>query len=117
MGDCQVLNSQHFLCTDLRITRRIQVFDLTAYQPVTAVRFGSGGFNQIRGPGSSNIDLGVNVSYADIANAVVLVEVASEEAGHLPVPRLEVTGSRGEGDAPRREAAPPAARPPGGRPR
>ncbi len=34
--------------------------------------------------GSSNIDLGVNVSYADIANAVVLVEVASEEAGHLP---------------------------------
>ncbi len=34
--------------------------------------------------GSSNIDLGVNVSYADIDNAVVLVEVAREEAGHVP---------------------------------
>jgi pyruvate, water dikinase len=34
--------------------------------------------------GSSNIALGVNVSYADIDNAAVLVEVALEEAGHLP---------------------------------
>jgi hypothetical protein len=34
--------------------------------------------------GTSNIDLGVNVSYADIDNAAVLVEVALEEAGHVP---------------------------------
>jgi hypothetical protein len=34
--------------------------------------------------GTSNIDLGVNVSYADIDNASVLVEVALEEAGHVP---------------------------------
>jgi len=34
--------------------------------------------------GTSNIALGVNVSYADIDNAAVLVEVASEEAGHVP---------------------------------
>ncbi len=34
--------------------------------------------------GSSNIDLGVNVGYADIANAAVLVEVARQEGGHLP---------------------------------
>jgi hypothetical protein len=34
--------------------------------------------------GSSNIDLGVNVSYADIDNAAVLVEMAREEAGHVP---------------------------------
>jgi hypothetical protein len=34
--------------------------------------------------GSSNIDLGVNVSYADLNNTSVLVEVAREEAGHLP---------------------------------
>lgn len=34
--------------------------------------------------GSSNIALGVNVSYADIDNAAVLVEVAFEEAGHVP---------------------------------
>jgi len=34
--------------------------------------------------GSSNIDLGVNVTYADIENAAVLVEVAREEAGQMP---------------------------------
>jgi pyruvate,water dikinase len=34
--------------------------------------------------GTSNIDLGVNVTYADIDNAAVLVEVALEEAGHMP---------------------------------
>ncbi|MBN1889402.1 MAG: PEP/pyruvate-binding domain-containing protein [Thermoflexales bacterium] len=34
--------------------------------------------------GSSNIKLGVNVGYADIDNACVLVEIALEEAGHVP---------------------------------
>ena len=34
--------------------------------------------------GSSNIDLGVNVGYADIDNAAALVELAREEAGHVP---------------------------------
>jgi len=34
--------------------------------------------------GSNNIDLGVNVGYADIDNASVLVEIAREEAGHVP---------------------------------
>jgi hypothetical protein len=34
--------------------------------------------------GSSNINMGVNVSYADIHNTSVLVEVAREEAGHAP---------------------------------
>jgi pyruvate, water dikinase len=34
--------------------------------------------------GSSNIELGVNVGYADIDNAAVLVELAREEAGHIP---------------------------------
>jgi hypothetical protein len=34
--------------------------------------------------GTSNIALGVNVSYADIDNASVLVEVALEEEGHVP---------------------------------
>jgi hypothetical protein len=32
-------------------------FDPLAYAPVTAVRFGNSGFNQLRGPGSSNFDL------------------------------------------------------------
>jgi hypothetical protein len=34
--------------------------------------------------GSSNINLGVNVTYSDIDNASVLVEVALEEAGQVP---------------------------------
>ncbi|HUH66863.1 MAG TPA: PEP/pyruvate-binding domain-containing protein, partial [Syntrophales bacterium] len=34
--------------------------------------------------GSSNIDLGVNVSYADINNTGILIEIGREEAGHLP---------------------------------
>ncbi len=46
-----------------------------------------GGKILMMGPGrwgSGNIDLGVNVTYADIDNAAVLVEVALEEAGHVP---------------------------------
>lgn len=34
--------------------------------------------------GSSNIDLGVNVTYGDISNAAALVEIAWGEAGHHP---------------------------------
>jgi len=34
--------------------------------------------------GSSNINLGVNIGYADIDNASVLVEIAREEKGHVP---------------------------------
>ncbi len=34
--------------------------------------------------GSNNIELGVNVSYADIDNAAVLVEMAHERAGYTP---------------------------------
>ncbi len=34
--------------------------------------------------GSSSIELGVNVSYADIHTTRVLVEIAREEAGHIP---------------------------------
>ena len=34
--------------------------------------------------GSSNINLGVNVSYADINNTTVLVEMAREETGQAP---------------------------------
>lgn len=34
--------------------------------------------------GSNNIDLGVNVTYSDINNAAVLVEIARETGGHTP---------------------------------
>jgi pyruvate,water dikinase len=34
--------------------------------------------------GSSNVDMGVNTSYADINNTAALVEIAREEAGHVP---------------------------------
>ncbi len=36
--------------------------------------------------GSNNIELGVNVGYADIDGTAVLVEVAREKAGHVPEP-------------------------------
>ncbi len=45
------------------------------------------GGSMMMGPGrwgSSNIDLGVNAHYADISNTSVLVEIAREEAGHVP---------------------------------
>jgi hypothetical protein len=32
-------------------------FDVLAYRPVTDVRFGTSGFNQLRGPGNDNIDM------------------------------------------------------------
>lgn len=41
----------------------------------------------VMGPGrwgSNNIELGVNVGYADIDGTAVLVEIAREEAGHIP---------------------------------
>lgn len=34
-------------------------FDVLAYRPVTDVRFGTSGYNQLRGPGNDNIDLGL----------------------------------------------------------
>jgi len=34
--------------------------------------------------GSNDLNLGVNVTYADIDNAAALVEIAREEAGHIP---------------------------------
>ncbi len=47
----------------------------------------AGGRYLLIGPGrwgSGNPQLGVHVNYADITNAAVLVEVAREEAGHVP---------------------------------
>jgi hypothetical protein len=32
-------------------------FDVLSYRPVTAVRFGTSGFNQLRGPGNDNVDV------------------------------------------------------------
>jgi outer membrane receptor protein involved in Fe transport len=34
-------------------------FDVTAFKPVTEARFGTAGFNTMRGPGYANLDLGV----------------------------------------------------------
>jgi len=47
----------------------------------------AGGKFLLMGPGrwgSGNIDLGVNVSYADIHNTAALVEIAHEDSGHVP---------------------------------
>jgi hypothetical protein len=34
-------------------------FDVTAFRPVTAVRFGTAGFNSLRGPGVTNLDASI----------------------------------------------------------
>lgn len=34
-------------------------FDITAYAPITAARFGNSGWNQLRGPGMHNVDLSI----------------------------------------------------------
>jgi hypothetical protein len=39
-------------------------FDPTAFRPVTDVRFGTAGFNTLRGPGVANLDLSVFRTFA-----------------------------------------------------
>jgi hypothetical protein len=39
-------------------------FDVTAFRPVTDVRFGTAGFNTLRGPGVANLDLSVFRTFA-----------------------------------------------------
>jgi hypothetical protein len=39
-------------------------FDVTAFRPVTAARFGTGTFNSLRGPGVRNVDLSVSRTLA-----------------------------------------------------
>jgi len=43
--------------------RGLSYFDPFAFAPVTAVRFGTAGFNILRGPGLLNLDLGVFRSF------------------------------------------------------
>jgi len=41
------------------IGKREQWFDTSAYAPVTQARFGNSGWNQLRGPGLVNLDMGI----------------------------------------------------------
>jgi hypothetical protein len=51
-------------------------FDVTAFRPVTQVRFGTSGFNTLRGPGVANLDLSIfrNFSLGREMNLQVRVE-------------------------------------------
>ena len=40
-----------------------QYFDITAFKPVTAVRFGTSGYDSVYGPGAANLDLSVFRSF------------------------------------------------------
>jgi len=59
-----------------RLVGRINTYPKIAPEPL--IMMGPGRW------GSSNIDLGVNVSYADIDNTNVLVEMSFSEHGHAP---------------------------------
>ena len=39
-------------------------FDVLSYRPVTGARYGTSGFNQLRGPGNDNVDLSIAKTFA-----------------------------------------------------
>ena len=39
-------------------------FDVLSYRSVTGARYGTGGFNQLRGPGNDNLDLSIAKTFA-----------------------------------------------------
>jgi hypothetical protein len=73
----------HAAITDAALKRSLgrmvgRINELPAIEKGKVIMVGPGRW------GSSNMDLGVNVGYADIDHASVLVELAREEAGHIP---------------------------------
>ena len=39
-------------------------FDVLSYRPVTGARYGTSGFNQLRGPGNDNVDISIAKTFA-----------------------------------------------------
>jgi hypothetical protein len=55
----------------------VPYFDVTAFQPVTDARFGTAGFNTLRGPGLANLDMSVfrTFTFARTLNVQVRFEI------------------------------------------
>jgi hypothetical protein len=59
-------------------------FDVTAFRPVTEVRFGTGGFNRLRGPGVANLDLSIFRNFSLRRNLNVQIRLEALNATNTP---------------------------------
>ena len=59
-------------------------FDVTAFRPVTEVRFGTAGFNTLRGPGVANLDLSLFRSFSLQRNKTVQIRIEALNATNTP---------------------------------
>ena len=59
-------------------------FDVTAFRPVTQVRFGTSGFNTLRGPGVANLDLSLFRTFALGAARTLQLRVEALNATNTP---------------------------------
>lgn len=63
---------------------RSPYFDVTAFRPVTQVRFGTSGFNTLRGPGVANLDLSLFRTFALGASTTLQLRVETLNATNTP---------------------------------
>jgi len=59
-------------------------FDVTAFRPVTQVRFGTAGFNTLRGPGTANLDLSLFRTFAIGQARTLQIRVEALNATNTP---------------------------------
>jgi hypothetical protein len=59
-------------------------FDVTAFRPVTEVRFGSAKFNSLRGPGVANLDLSVFRTFAIRRNTNLQIRLEALNVSNTP---------------------------------
>ncbi len=59
-------------------------FDPLAYRPVTGARFGTSGFNQLRGPGSVNLDMGLFRNFRATEGVTVQIRAEALNLSNTP---------------------------------
>ncbi len=59
-------------------------FDVTAFRPVTDVRFGTSGYNAFRGPGVANLDLSLFRTFALGAQRTLQIRIEALNATNTP---------------------------------
>jgi hypothetical protein len=59
-------------------------FDVTAFRPVTEVRFGTAGYNTLRGPGVANLDLSVFRTFALRQSMSLQIRIEALNATNTP---------------------------------
>jgi hypothetical protein len=59
-------------------------FDVTAFRPVTEVRFGTAGYNTLRGPGVANLDLSIFRTFSLRGNTNLQIRLEALNATNTP---------------------------------